>query len=222
MHATSAIHGRLLFAEGVTPPPYVFLLAEPANGDPSLGFPGVREPVQTRSGSGTAGMPFAIEGLMAGTYLLTLNNPNFAPMSVMSAGRDVRETGFDGSLSHDFNDVIVTLTNKFAEVSGNVRGDHGPAAAAVIAFPADRERWTNYGLTPLRLMSAAAGSNGTYELPRLVEGDYFLIAVDPAQSSAWVDPAFLAAAAPHATRVSVKWDGKYTVDLKLETVEVKK
>jgi hypothetical protein len=216
LHPAAAITGRVVFAEGVTPPQFMLLFAEPVNGDPSLGNPSLRRPIAATDPV----VSFTVAGLMAGTYVLTFGG-GLAPVSVMSAGRDVKDVGFDASLGRDFQDVVVTLTNKFAEVTGYVRDDRGTAAAAVIAFPVERERWTGYGWTPARLLSVAAGSNGAYILDKLPEGEYFLVAVDATKSNAWVDPAFLAAAAPHATRISVKWGQKSALDLKVEMVVVK-
>ncbi len=220
LHPTAAIRGRIVFAEGVTPPPVtasMLMFAQPANGDPSLGNP------SGRTAPNDASRAFAIEGLLAGTYLLDpMTFGAMAPVSVMWDGRDVQDSGFDGTLGRDFDEVVVTLTNKFAEITGVVRGDKSvPAPGAVLVFPVDRERWTGYGWTPLRLQSAPAGSDGSYKVQRLSEGEYFLIAVDPANATAWLDPKFLEAAVPHASRLSVKWGEKATLDLKIESVVVK-
>jgi hypothetical protein len=159
---------------------------------------------------------------MGGTYLLDpMTSGAMAPVSVMWDGHDVKDSGFDGTLGRDFDDVVVTLTNRFAEVSGVVRDGSTPAPGVVLVFPVDRDRWTNYGWMPLRLRSASAASSGVYRVQRLSEGEYFLIAVDSAKSTAWMDPRFLAAAATHAARLSVKWGEKVTFDLKIESVVVK-
>jgi hypothetical protein len=219
LHAAAKIHGHVNLAEGATPPAAgrpLLIFAQPASGDPSLGNPNGRTVPDDPS------FAFTIEGLMAGTYLLdTMGFTGMAPVSVMWEGRDVKDSGFDGTLGRDFDDVVVTLTNNFAEVTGVVRDDDGPAAGAVILFPVERERWTGYGWTPIRLQSAPSGSNGAYKLQRLSEGDYFVIAVDSTKSNAWLDPRFLAAAVPAATRISVKWGDKQTLDLKLAKVVVK-
>jgi hypothetical protein len=136
--------------------------------------------------------------------------------------RDMTDVGFDGSLGRDFDDVVVTVTNNFAQVSGTVADPRGLAVAAqVFAFPVEQDRWANYGWTPLRIRSVPAGSSGSYRVENLPEGDYFVIAVDASKGNAWLDPKFLAAAAPLATRVSVKWGEKPSVDLKVIDVVVK-
>ncbi len=219
LHVAAKIHGRIAFVEGVTPPPDgkpMLMFAQPANGDPSLGNPNGRTAPNDPTRS------FKIEGLMAGTYLLDpLTFIGMLPVSVMVDGHDVKDSGFDGTLGNDFDDVVVTLTDKFAQMTGVVRDDRGPVAATVIAFPVERDRWRGYGWTPRLLQSAPAASDGSYRLKELPEGEYFVLAIDAAQSAEWMDPKFLAAAAPFAKQISVKWGDTSSLDLKVIRVVVK-
>ena len=93
-----------------------------------------------------------------------------------------------------------------------MNGRPGPVAA-IIAFPVEREQWTNYGWEPARFRTVRAGSAGTFQIQRLPAGEYFLIAVNPAQIDAWTDPQFLAVASARATRVTLAWGDKKTQDL---------
>jgi hypothetical protein len=102
-----------------------------------------------------------------------------------------------------------------------VRDRTGPAPAAVIAFPVDRERWLNYSWEPRLFRTTQAGSTGAYRLRQLPEGEYYLIAVDTARVDAWTDPKFLAAAVPLASRVSITWGDKKVQDLTVANVVVK-
>jgi hypothetical protein len=219
MHPAAKIRGHVVFTEGTTPPQRLLLFAQPANGDPSLGNPsGFSKPNDPT-------FEFTIEGLLAGTYLIdALSFGGMAPLSIMWNGRDMTDIGFDGSQGTDFDNVVLTLTSNFAELTGVVADPRGPAVVAqVFVFPVEPDRWTNYGWTPLRLRSVPAGSTGSYRVdkPGLPEGEYFVIAVDAAKGNAWLDPKFLAAAAPLATRVSVKWGEKSEVNLKVVDVVVK-
>ncbi len=170
MRPTVTIRGRIVFAEGVKPSPNAthLVTAQPANGDPSLG-----QPFAATSRTDPT-MSFTLGGLMGGVYVLANDFIALGIVSVMSEGRNVMDTGFDASLGRDFDDVVVTLTDKHAEVTGTVRDSRGPVAAAVIAFPIERERWVNYGWSPTRLRSARSGSTGAYQLQSLPEGEYFL------------------------------------------------
>jgi hypothetical protein len=48
-----------------------------------------------------------------------------------------------------------------------------------------------------------------------------MIAVDSTQGQEWVNAKFLAAAAPLARRISVKWGEKLSVDLPITAVVIK-
>ena len=215
LHPTVKIHGRIVFIDGARPPSgRILMTAQPASGDRTLGNPyGV-------SGNDDPTFSFTIENLLAGPYLIG-TWADRGIVSVTSGGRDVTDTGLDASLGRDFDDVVVTMTDRKIVVKGVVRDRSQPASAGVIAFPSDRARWTGYGWSPPRFCTAQANSTGAYELDGLPAGDYDVIAVDVAQRDAWVDPKFLEAAAPLATRLSVAWGDAKTLDLTRQTVVVK-
>jgi hypothetical protein len=214
LRPTVTVRGRFVFAEGTRspdPPREMFPQAQPANGDPTLGA--IRGSTE-RDGS----FRFSIPGLMGGTYLFT---SNLSLVSVMWQGRDLTEVGFDASSGRDFDDVVVTLTDKEAEVSGRVRDSRSSGLGAVIAFPVDRERWSNYGWEARRIRTTRAASDGTYQLAGLPAGEYYVIAVDTSKVDAWTDPRFFAVAAPLATRIALGWGTKTTLDLGVRDVILK-
>ena len=216
LHRTVTIAGRVVLAEGTASPNRSLLLrAHPANGDPSLGQP------SGATKSGDTSLAFSIQGLLGGTYLLNSAITTFSIVSIVSRGRDLTDTGFDASQGMDFDDVVVTLTDKQAEIAGSVRDNTGSVTAAVIAFPVEPARWQNYGWDPPRFQATRSASNGSFRLQQLPKGDYYLVAVDVSKFEAWTDPRFLAAAARVATRVSLEWGDKASQDLKLVEVVVK-
>lgn len=187
--------------------------AQPANGDPSLGQPiGVV--------SSDAARTFEMPGLMAGIYTISAFS-SYHVMSIVVDGRDVKDAGFDASRGQDVDDVVITVTDKVAAIKGAVHDDQGPAISAVIVFPADRGRWVNFGWRPTALQSTRSSSNGSYQFDSLPAGDYLVVAVDVSQADAWVDSAFLAAAAPQATPIQLEWGDKKTLDLAKVKVVVK-
>jgi hypothetical protein len=113
------------------------------------------------------------------------------------------------------DDVVITFTDKPATIAGAVRGgDGGPATdAAVVIFPAEKDAWTNYGISPDRIRSTLPGTAGSFQLTGLSAGNYLVVAVDVAQRASWQDPAWLDAASRSAARVSVDWGETKTVDL---------
>ena len=209
LRKTVTIRGRIAFVDGTTPPANnrVLLHAHPANGDPSLGQP---------SGGTQAEDPklaLTIGGLLGGTYLLSPFQ-NFGVVSVVANGKDVTYTGLDASLGEDFDDVVVTLTDKLAVISGRVDGLRDAArTAAVIVFPVQSERWVNFGWDPPQFRTTRASVEGTFTIEDLPAGDYHVIAVDAALINAWLDPKWLATAASLASRVSIAWGDKREVAL---------
>jgi hypothetical protein len=215
-----------VFAEG-TPPPaaneYLELMLEPATGDPSAGTPrGATEPGASE---------FTIEGLLGAPYLVAYVYPHrsgpspgnviirsYGVVSMMHQGRDLRYTGFDASSGADFDDVVLTLTDKRVELNGMVHGDQGPAAATVIAFPVDRERWMNFGWRVTWIASARSSSAGSYRIQELPEGEYYVVAVPLIEPAVWMNPEFMTAAATRATRAAVKWGETRTIDLRIAEI----
>jgi hypothetical protein len=242
MHRTLTLSGRMVF-EGTTrdivtapmagggavgpagattvttkPPatlPVVY--AEPAGGDPTLG--------RLRSGVGvdaTTTDRFTIDGLRPGEYLLRVpaRADAFAIKSITIGGEDYTRTPFDPSVVRGLDDVVLTFTDRVTSVHGSVRDERGPVeAAAVIAFPAERNQWTRYGFSPARLQSTPLAGTSKYTIRGLPAGAYLLIAVDPSLVTAWQDPAFLDKAAALATRISLDWGAALTVDLQLARIK---
>jgi hypothetical protein len=206
--------GRIVFAPGMTVPANARLdvRVEPANGDPTAGFP--RASVQAADG----GYTFRVEGLMGGTYLVS-GSPYYAA-SVTVAGRDVTYSGVDSSATGDISDVVVTFIDKRPQVNGTVMGTTG-RTAGVIAFPVDRARWINYGWNAPQFRTTRAGSTGAFTLQLSAAGEYYLIAVDATKVEAWTNPKFLEAAVPFAARVTVGWGETKSADLTWREVVVK-
>ncbi len=187
--------------------------AEPADGSPWLGLP---------AGTVSSDNTFVIEGLLPGPYLIRVNPPaRGGPASVKSIvwkGADHTFTPFDASSGLDAADVVVTLTDKTQSIRGTVTGVPADQQAAVIAFPVDPRRWTNYGLVPGLIRSGRTANDRTYQLT-LPAGDFFLVAVDESQTNAWSDPAFLKAVEAMATRVSLASGETKSQDLRLSEVK---
>lgn len=182
---------------------------EPANGDPSLGLPR-----SSRTPDGTPYM-FVIEGLRAGPYCIRVESAGvWMIKSVAWRGRDYADEPFDAAATQDFDDVVVTVTRAVPSVIGAVRDERGQAvtAAAVIAFPVDPARRTNYGLTPTRLKMVRTLSTGRFRLA-LPPGEYYLVAVPANQAAAWQDAAFLEKIAAGAVRFSLDWGANVTRDV---------
>jgi hypothetical protein len=179
----------------------VLLQAQPANGSASLGM---------LTGQAGEDGRFELTGLLPGPYVLRVLGGG-AIRSITWAGKDVTNVPFDASTGQDFTDVVIALTRKTTSLSGTVRRSSA-GDSSVVVFTVDRDGWSNFGFTPPRLTSVSVSSNGSYQT-QLPGGEYYAAAVDVRHASAWQTPAFLAKLAPLATRVTLDWGDKKTLDL---------
>jgi len=194
--------GRFEWAPDAKPSTTTPIFAlEPADGRRSLGLLMSAFPRPDTS-------TFTIEGLMAGDYFLRIGlggRGKAVVESITWEGKDYSDRPFDGNVGRDIAGVVVTLTSASSSISGLVSDGNATlsSGAAVIAFPVEPERWSNYGLNPTRITSVLTTSDGRYRLDGLPIGEYYLLAVPMSQERAWIDPAFLARYASRAARVRI-------------------
>jgi hypothetical protein len=190
------LSGRIAWAPG-SKKPSPFPILEPAAGGRSLGA----LLAVPRPGADT----FTIDGLMAGEYLLRIAMGGAAVESITWEGRDYTERPFDASEGRDITGVVMTLTSASSSISGVVTDGNSTltTGAAVIAFPIEPERWSNYGFNPPRIRSVLTTSVGRYQLHGLPTGQYYLLAVPASLERAWLDPAFFAKYSSRAIRVRI-------------------
>jgi hypothetical protein len=218
----STIRGRFVLNAGESPTPGPTLVspvyAESADANSAFGlFPSLPNPVAPQ-GSTAQSLTFEIPGLAGSAYRLRfLSVPwNGAVMSILGDdGVDYRTKLFDTSSGRDF-DVVVTITSRRIDLAGTAADEQGAQIknAVVIAFPVQREQWTNYGMSPV-MRGSPTNSTGTYRFQSLAAGEYYLLGVPPDQANIWQDPAKLAIMAPLATRVTLAWG-----DTKIQNVPV--
>jgi hypothetical protein len=115
---------------------------------------------------------------------------------------------------------VLVLTDRPTLLSGTVRNQQGQGdtQADVVVFPADHQRWKQYGVGGRRARIARATKTGAYSIQGLPAGDYYVVAVDSASSREWQDPKFLEAASRVATRVTLLDGDKKTLDLKTSRI----
>jgi hypothetical protein len=98
-------------------------------------------------------------------------------------------------------------------------GGQASTSAVVLAFPVDQRRWSGYGNSPRILTSALTTRAGVYTFEHLPPGDYYAIAMDPAEADGWQDPVRLEALAGEATRLTIAaGDTSKRLDLRLKAV----
>ena len=208
----ATISGRVVMEDGAPLPQRMSVRADPATGDPRL-VPSEATGVVQPDGT------FRIEGLRTGEYFLSA----YPPVKQILGNADYTARPIPVTADRDNTGLVLTLSSRTASLSGQVRNATGALArdAAVLIFPANRQRWTHFGRSPTDFKSTGSFGDQGYAIERLRGGEYLVIAVDRNQEDAWQDPRFLAAASALATRVSLDWGAKVNQPLTLQRVVVK-
>jgi hypothetical protein len=210
----AAMSGRVVVERdpaqpNVTPPGRFPIRLDPANGDASQGWP--------RTGVSDAPPDqFVMDNIAPGRYWLRVRGyPAWLVKSVTWNGRDYATRPFDFSSSASITDVIVTVTNAVPTLSGAVRASSPEVAdaALVVIFPVDPAAWPDTGFWPAHLKAATVSSTRTFEIATLPAGDYLVAAISRSRAEDWRDPTFLQKLAPAASRVSLAWGERRSVDL---------
>jgi hypothetical protein len=218
LRPAGSIRGRLVGEadpaqpEPPTPPQYVDL--EAATGSAWEGSP---KSVYNRTAPPGE---FIIDGVLPGLYLFRTGDRTWTIKSVIVGGRDYTYTPLDTSTNQDVSGVVITFTNAMPSLTGTARDASGaPAArAAVIVFPAESGQWSNFGLSPVRISSVHTSNAGGFQFRSIPAGDYDVVAVPEAQASAWQEPGFLERANAVATRVTIAWGQKKTIDVRVTEI----
>jgi hypothetical protein len=145
--------------------------------------------------------------------------PPYAVKSIMIGGRDFATRPIDASSAQDFDDVVVTFTDRIASIKGAVAVDPNAPPVSVIAFPFERDQWSRYGMSAPRFKTIGVSNSGLYKIDNIPAGRYFVVAVDSDQAQRWSDLAFLAEASRVATEVSVGWGDTASQDLKVSVIK---
>lgn len=213
----SSMRGRIAWDGDGQPPGPTAIVAEPAGGSAWLGMP------QTAArASFDDDVRFAISGFLPGEYMLRVIGitPRHAVKSITIGGRDYSTRPIDASNGQDFDEVVVTYTDRIASITGSVQtGGNDDVMLSVLAFPMEREQWTKYGLSAPRIKRAGVSNAGQYNIENIPAGRYYLIALDTNDANRWQDPAFLNDAAKGAATITVAWGEAKTQDLKVSVIK---
>ena len=131
--------------------------------------------------------------------------PGWAPVSMRAAGKDVidRAVRFDAASPIDDSDIVIS--DRFATVTGLVRGVAPDARALAVLFTTDRSRWTRGSRS---ILGVAADLDGRFAIMGVRPGEYVAAAVDARHAGSLHDPVFLTSlmSSPAAAPVSVGSD----------------
>jgi hypothetical protein len=147
---------------------------------------------------------FQLKGVLPGRYVVRTNLPvGWFMKSATRGGRDVADEPID--ISADIADLVVTISNRAAQVTGVVTSSEGAAArdAAVVLFPVEPARRIPTSRSPRTMQQVRPGVDGQYVLRGLPPGDYFLAAVKESAMDTWPDTRFLDGLMATAVRLSL-------------------
>ena len=161
---------------------------------------------------------FSLPGVPAGRYLLTIPVPTgWHVKSAVSGGRELSDLPFD--LKENVGDVVVTVSNRGARVSGSVRGRDGKpdAGAAVIVFPVDQRYWVDFSSYPRRIRDVRAGRDGTFALNDFPPGEYYVVATTQAAMD-WSTSRFFERLSQVSTKITLSEAEQKSIDLQTAQV----
>ena len=198
--------GRIEFEGEAAPPSPSSLASIRISLDPADGSPGAKD-LSFETGHPDETGQFQTYGVPPGSYVVNVAGlafPSWVFKATRYQGRDVTDRPIEMT-SADVSGVIITLTDKPSTLRGTLRTRGAPDPTAIaLAFPVDEEAWSSAGPSPRRMRIGRADVNGTYILPNLPPGDYFVTAVrddDLSDLSDWFEPRLLRALSRLARRV---------------------
>jgi hypothetical protein len=227
----ATIAGRLVWNATTLRPPTdasrVAVRLTPASEDPSGGraigmFPGIAQ-VDATGGLKFTNVPpgrYRVDVSMnSGRGMASPEVANalkgWSPRSVVVGDHDALDLPFDVTLGAPIPDLVVTLTDRLAEISGTVTdpAGHPVTAYRLVAFTTDKALW---GTTGRRLKApVSADPDGTFHISDLPPGEYFLAAVTDMEPSDLKDASFLAELAAQAIRLTLGEGEKKVQNIKV-------
>lgn len=156
---------------------------------------------------------FTVPDVRPGRYFLRQRgSTKWVERSVLVSGTEHVTQPFDVTAAP--LTIQVTLTNRACAISGTV----SQPGAIVVAFLQQPREWIDFGLNPPAFRVVDVATNGSFNIEPLPAGDYFVAAVSATRRGDILDREFLAALAPRATRLSLTWGDRRTVDLAIVSV----
>jgi hypothetical protein len=204
--------GRVAF-DGAAPPDMrtVRVQLEPVGA--STRSPGSTSPDQSGA--------FTITGVLPGRYRLSGNASSPTPGVTWTAvssqidGQDGLVTPFEVRGDRAATNVVVTLTDRAADISGTLldAADRPVAGMTIVIFPADRSKWPANSSRVNR--TARSGPDGAYRFVSTLPGEYYLVVVTDLDPNDWTDPAFKDQLVPAAQKLTIGKGEKKVLNMRL-------
>jgi hypothetical protein len=217
LEAAPKLAGRLVF-DGTSAQPTPDALARV-----SVSLDGIdeAEPLGFTRAPVDEGHTFETMGYPPGRYRVGLVGrlPGWRVRSVTAAGREALDEVLTLGMS-DIRDVVVTLTDRVASLSGTVQSLAADriASAQVVAVPAEYQAWIDAGMSSGRAYSTGVDRTGAWSFDALRAGNYLVAALDGEAPADLRDPDFISRLARVANRVTVTEGGQQTLALAVASV----
>jgi protocatechuate 3,4-dioxygenase beta subunit len=134
--------------------------------------------------------------------------------SAVSGGVDVSSTAL--TVTRDVSDVLVTLTDRSAELRGRVLNIQNVDDTTVLLFPSDESLWLDFGIGR-RMRTARPAVDGSFAFAAVPAGEYYVSAVRGMTPRDWRSGAVFDVLAPLASRLSLDEGVVTTRDLQAAT-----
>jgi hypothetical protein len=159
---------------------------------------------------------FAIVGVAAGSHFVRSAGAarGFILKSVTTNGRDVTDTPLTLRAGETLANVAVVFTDQQNEINGTLTSEQGTPMPdyTVLAFSTDSSLWRPQSR---QIMTARPDQTGKYRIRGLPKGEYYLVAVDPAEQGEWFNPQYLDEHRQGASRVTLSDGDTKTQDFKV-------
>jgi Carboxypeptidase regulatory-like domain len=198
--------GRVVFEDGAKPDTRLFVRS-------AATVPGAT--FSNTSVGVNPDLSFAVSGLTERqTFRLGAVPDGWFLKSVMHAGRDITDAGYDFKPGERVSGIQILLTRRATTLTGIVQGDGNEPIGdyTVVAFAADGAK---RGYLTRFVRSARPNQDATFTIRALPADDYLVIALEYLESGQEFDPEQLRVWEPLATKVTLVEGGTQTLSLKL-------
>jgi len=189
--------------------------------DPADGTHSADATLAIHTGRSDESGQFKTYGVPPGRYVVRVSPvpSGWFLKSAVYQGRDIADLPLDLE-SKDADGVIITFTDRPSRLSGVVRGTQGPdSSAIVIAYPVDSAAWSSSGAMSRRMRTVRAARDGSYSIPSLPVGEYYIVAVQEDRVWEWQDPALLQALSRVARTITLVDGDQKIVDLRSTEIQ---
>ncbi len=209
-----SISGEFRFSADEAPQGGVLTGAQFVPIDGPAGQASIRGRTQRLEGPPTGPVPFTIDNVRAGRYLLA--TAFMAGAGVRAAewrGRNLFEVPLEVEAGMPVSGVVITLGRLDNVVSGVVATSGSPADLAVIVFPESQTLWPHASTQLPQFQTAFVGRAGSWQIRNLLPGRYLAAVVPVEERKAIFRPGSLQELSAAATRFVVDVGAQVSVSL---------